>query len=578
MPMIIGRWWAGLALVAGAACGGTATRPAPIPPDLILRGGAVYTMNAARAWADALAVRGGRIVAVGPDPEVAALAGPETRVVNLEGRFVMPAFHDAHVHPLSAGIELGQCNLNDRESVDQVLGAVRACAATMSGDGWLIGGGWDLTTFPPGQPDRAQLDAIVGGRPAALSSADGHTMWVNSAALAAAGISRATPDPAAGRIDRDSRGEPTGLLREAATGLVSRLVPPVTDAERQAGLIRAARILNGFGIVSVQEASARDEAVETYRDLARQGQLTVRARLSLLVDQAQDASQVDRLVQIRAATTEPGIVAGSAKIFVDGVIEARTASLLEPYLPLRSEDRSAPPSTGLPNYDDDRLRAIVTRLDREGFQVHMHAIGDAAVRQGLDAIEAARRANGPRDRRPHIAHIELIAPSDIPRFRRLGVVANIQPLWAYADSYIRELTEPRLGPARSRWLYPFGSLWHTGAVLAGGSDWSVSTPNPLHAIQVAVTRRAVTAGAVAPAWIPDERLDLPTALAAYTMGGAYVNFEERDSGSIEAGKWADLIVLDQNLFEIPTERIHEARVLWTLKEGVEVFRASGFAP
>ncbi|MDH4064802.1 MAG: amidohydrolase family protein, partial [Acidobacteriota bacterium] len=183
-----------------------------------------------------------------------------------------------------------------------------------------------------------------------------------------------------------------------------------------------------------------------------------------------------------------------------------------------------------------------------------------------------------RDRRPHIAHIQLFDPADIPRFRQLGVIANMQPLWAYADRYIRELTEPRLGPERSRWLYPFGSLERSGAMLAGGSDWSVTTANPLHAIQVAVTRRSLTAAPDSPSWIPDERLDLPTALSAYTMGGAYVNFEERDSGSLEVGKFADLIALNENLFEIPPERIHQARVLWTLREGKEVFRADDFVP
>ncbi|MEZ5288686.1 MAG: amidohydrolase [Vicinamibacterales bacterium] len=570
--------WLALAASAGlaAGCGSEPPAPsAPAAPDLILRNGAVYTVDAARRWASAVAVRDGRIVAVGTDPEVTRLAGPDTRTLDLAGRFVMPAFHDAHVHPLSAGVELGQCNLNDIDAPADVLAAVKACADRMPGDGWLIGGGWALPSFPPGQPNKAQLDAVTGSHPASLSSADGHTTWVNSAALAAAGITTTTPDPDAGRIERDARGEATGVLREAATDLVSRIVPPISDQEREAGLARAVKVLNGFGIVSVQEASARPDAVEAYRALARQGTLTVRARLSLLIDQTQDASQVDALVKTRAATTEAGVVAGSAKIFVDGVIEAATASLIEPYIPLPKEGAS-PRSRGLPNYTDERLAAIVTRLDRDGFQVHMHAIGDAAIRQGLDAIEAAERANGARDRRPHIAHIQLFDPADIPRFRRLGVIANMQPLWAYADSYIRELTEPRLGPARSRWLYPFGSLERSGAILAGGSDWSVTTANPLHAIQVAVTRKSLTAPADAPAWIPDERLTLPTVLAAYTMGGAYVNFEEQDSGSLEPGKWADLIVLDQNLFEIPAARIHEARVLWTLKEGAEVFRAEGF--
>lgn len=551
--------------------------PSP-EPELVLANGAVYTLDASRRWAEGLAIRDGRIVAVGTNDEVRALAGPATRLVDLGGRFVMPAFHDAHVHPVSAGVELGQCNLNDIETADATLDAVRACATAQQGRPWLVGGGWVLTAFPGGAPTKTALDAVTGAQPAALSSSDGHTLWVNSAALALAAITKDTPDPEAGRIERDRTGAPTGVLREAASALVSRLIPPVTAAEYEAGLIRALAEMNRFGIVSLQEANAGEPIVAAYRAVARQGKLTARARLSLSADPAADASQVDRLALVRAETTEPGVGAGAVKIFVDGVIEAATAAVIEPYLPLPSEGAAPVNPKGLPNYTDERLQTLVTRLDHEGFQVHLHAIGDAGVRQGLDAIAAARRANGSRDARHHIAHIQLFDPADIPRFRELGVVANMQPLWAFADSFILTLTEPRLGPARSRWLYPFGSLQRSGAVLAGGSDWSVTSVNPLDAIQVAVTRRSLTAAADAPAWLPDERLDLPTALAAYTNGGAYVNFEDRVSGSLEVGKYADLIVLDRNLFALPVEQIHDAKVLWTLREGREVFKAADFAP
>lgn len=556
-----------------AAC----ARPAPAEPpaDLILRGGRIYTLDATRTWADAVAVREKRIVAVGTEAEVGRWAGPQTRTVDLGGRFVMPAFHDAHVHPVSAGVELGQCNLNDLPTAGATLDAVRKCASEQASRAWLVGGGWALTAFPPGQPRRQELDTITGDKPAALSSSDGHSLWVNSAALAAAGITRETRDPAAGRIERDARGEPTGLLRESATDLVGKVLPPITPEEYDAGLLRALAHMNRMGIVSFQEASAREPMVAAYRSIARQGKLTARAHLSLYADPGQDESQVDRFVRIRQEVTEPGVTARTVKIFVDGVIEAATAYLVDPYLPLEGETAAAADRRGLPNFSDERLGALVTRLDREGFQAHMHAIGDGAIRQGLDAIAAASRANGPRDRRPHIAHIQLFHPDDVARFKELGVVANMQPLWAYADSFIRTLTEPRLGPERSKWLYPFGALRGAGAMLAGGSDWSVSSVNPLDAIQVAVTRRALEAPADAPAWLPEHRLDLPTALAAYTNGGAFVTFEEKASGSIEVGKLADIIVLDKNLFEIPPEDIHKARVVWTLFEGKDVFRAEG---
>lgn len=565
--------------LAMAACGGPSTSAAPAA-DLIILGGPILTLDGAGRRVEALAVREGRIVVAGTAAEARQAAGPSTRLVDVGGRTVIPAFHDAHVHPVSAGVELGQCNLNDLEGAEATLAAVARCVETQRGRPWLVGGGWQLTAFPGGAPDRAALDALTGRQPAALSSSDGHTLWANSAALAAAGITRATPDPPAGRIERDRRGEPTGVLRESATALVSRLVPPPTAEEYEAGLLRALAAMNRVGIVSFQEASANEAAVAAYRAVARQGRLTARARLSLYADPAKDATQVDAFVATRRAVTEPGVAATAVKIFVDGVIEAGTAALIEPYLPLENErpDPASAAARGLPNFTDAALQALVIRLDREGFQTHMHAIGDQAVRQGLDAIEAADRANGHRDRRAHLAHIQLVDPVDQPRFAALGVVANMQPLWAFADSFITDLTEPRLGPARSRYLYPFGSLQRAGARLAGGSDWSVSSVNPLHGIQVAVTRKALDAAASVPAWLPDERLDLTTALRAYTNGGAYVSFEDADSGALEVGKFADLVVLDRDPYAVPPSELHTLRVLWTVKEGREVYRADGFTP
>ena len=552
------------------------TRPPETPrADLVLIGGRIHTFDTARSRAEAVAVRDGRIVAVGSTADIQRLAGPDTRTVDLAGRLVLPGFHDAHVHPMSAGVELGQCNLNDLPSAGATLDAIRACMAGNGGRPWLVGGGWQLTTFPAGQPRRQELDAITGATPAVFSSTDGHTVWVNSAALKAAGITRTTKDPDEGRIERDASGEPTGLLRESATELVSRVVPATTVEEFQAGLVRALAQMHRFGIVSFEEASAREPMVDAYRAVAREGKLTARAHLSLYADPALDASQVDRFVATRRAVTEPGLTADAVKIFVDGVIEAATAYVIEPYLPLKGEPPVRP--RGLPNFTDEALTALVTRLDREGFQTHMHAIGDAGIRQGLDAIAAAARTNGARDRRPNIAHIQLFHPDDIGRFATLGVVANMQPLWASADEFITNLTEPRLGPERSKWMYPFRSLQQAGARLAGGSDWSVSSVNPLDAIEVAVTRRNVGAPDDAPSWLPEQRLDLETAISAYTNGSAYVTFED-DSGSLEVGKRADLVVLDRNVFDLPARQIHEARVLWTVVDGREVFRADGFKP
>ena len=542
-------------------------------------GGPIYTLDDDGRRVDGVALRDGRLIVVGSAEEARAVVGPETRVVDLAGRALLPAFHDAHVHPVSAGIELGQCNLNDLATADAVLDGVARCVASHGSRPWIVGGGFPLTAFAGGAPDRAALDRLTGDRPTALSSSDSHTMWVNGAALRVAGITRDTPDPPAGRIERDATGEPTGVLRETATGLVGRHVPPSSADEMQAGLQRALALMAQVGIVSFQEANADPAMVATYRAVARSGGLTARARLALATDPTRDTSQVDDLLAVRATVTEPGLTASSAKLFLDGVLESATAAVIEPYVPLPgAASDHGDDARGLPTFSREALDALVIRLDREGFQVHMHAIGDRAIREGLDAIAAADRVNGRRDRRAHMAHVQLIDPADHARFAALGVVATIQPLWAYADAFITDLTEPRLGPQRSRFLYPFASLQRAGASLAGGSDWSVTSVNPWHAIQVAVTRQPIADSSRTPPWLPDERIDLTTALRAYTRGGAYVNFEEADSGSLTVGRWADLIVVDRDPFTVPASDLHRLQVQWTVKEGREVYRAPGFTP
>ncbi len=547
-----------------------ACEPKTTPADLVLRNGRIYTLDDARTWAEALAVDDGRIVFVGPDAGVDAFAGPGTHFVDLEGRMVLPGFHDSHVHPVSGGVELGQCDLNGLATREGLFAAIEECAARIPDEEWLVGGGWDLPLFPGANPDREDLDRLSPDQPAYLSSADGHSAWVNTRALDIAGIDMTTPDPPNGRIEREPKtGDPTGTLRESASALVSKHLPPLGPEDYVEGLKRALRMANGFGITSLIEASAKEHTVEAYAALARSGELTARVRVSLTVDDSKDESQVDELVQRRARYQAEGIRADAAKIFADGVIESGTAALLEPYLDFGHR--------GDLNFPPEVLDRIVGRLDKEGFQIHIHAIGDRGIRASLDAFEKARAANGPRDSRHHIAHIELFHPDDIPRFRSLGVVANFQPLWAFADTYITDLTEPQLGPERSRWLYPLKSLKDSGAVLAAGSDWSVSSMNPLDAIEVAVTRKDLNAPEGA-SWIPEERVDLDTILAAYTRGGAYVQHEESLTGSLEVGKRGDLIVLEKNLFEIPETEIHRVKVLLTLLDGKEVFRDSSFPP
>jgi predicted amidohydrolase YtcJ len=538
--------------------------------DLILEAASVLTMNPAQPEAEAVAISGGKIVYVGDDAGVRKLGGKNTRVISLPGKMVLPGFQDSHIHLVMGGLELSQCNLNGLETREEVFAGIKSYAAAHPEKPWIEGAGWDLPIFPGANPDKSELDRLVPDRPAFLGAADGHSAWVNSRALEIAGITAQTPDPENGRIERRAgTREPSGTLREAAQRLVSRHIPEPTAEDYVKGLRDGLALANRAGIVSIIEARADDKILEAYRALDRTGELTVQALVSLQVEPGKGVGQVDGLVRQRGQSAGRRLRATAAKIFVDGVIESHTAALLEPYVD-RPGDRGQPI---LAQADLDRLAEA---LEKAGFQVHIHAIGDRAVRMSLDAFAAARKVNGPGDFRHHIAHLELIDPADIPRFKELGVVANFQALWAYPDAYITKLTEPILGPERSGRLYPIGSVLRSGAVIVGGSDWSVSSLNPLEAIQVAVTRRAIGAGE-GPAWLPDERIDLRAALAAYTINGAYLSHREAEAGSVEPGKSADLVVLDRNLSAISQSDIHNARVLLTLLEGKAVYQDPALA-
>jgi predicted amidohydrolase YtcJ len=543
---------------------GAASLAAEPPADLVLRGGALYTMDAARSWAEAVAVRDGEIVFVGRDREVEGFVGPDTKVVPLDGHMVLPAFQDAHIHPIAGGLQALACDLTGLGSAERYVEAVRDYARAHPEEPWIVGGGWSMAAFGPGAlARRGLLDAVVPDRPVYLESQDGHSAWVNSRALEIAGITRDTPDPKDGRIDRDpATGDAIGSLQEGATALVYAHVPPPTAAQRLEGLRHAVKMLNGYGITAIQDAHAETADLKTYRELDGDGALSLRVVASLWWRRGRGEEQIPDLIAQRRQFSTGNVTAGTVKIMQDGVMENYTAVLLEPYLGMDTR--------GIPMVEPQALKGIVTKLDAEGFQVHFHAIGDGAIRHALDAIEAARARNGNLGRRHHISHLQLIDPADIPRFRPLGVIANFQPVWAFADDYITELTIPFIGEERSRWLYPIASVQRSGAMVVFGSDWSVSTANPLHEIEVAVTRMGPL-GETAEPFLPGERIELPVALAAFTINAAYVNGLERQTGSIETGKLADLIVLDRNLFEIDAAEISDARVTLTLFAGAPVY-------
>ncbi len=545
--------------------------------DLVLCDGAVYTMDAARSWAQAVAVRDGRIAATGTDADIRPLVGPRTEVIRLGGRMVLPGFQDAHVHASAAGLERLRCDLSGAHGLPGYLELIRAFADRMPDAGWITGGGWSLDVFPGGVARKEDLDRVVSDRPVFLANRDHHAAWVNSRALALAGIGAATPDPADGRIERDASGEPAGTLQEGAMNLIERLVPAPRLDEQVAGILEGQRYLHAVGVTSWQEAIVGDYAVtpdcyQAYREVERRGLLTGRVTGALWWQRATGPGQLAGLAERRAGTAGGRFRATSVKIMLDGICENFTAAMLTPYL-----DRHGHPAGGHGTsfFDAAELADAVTRIDAAGFQAHFHAIGDRAVRDALDAVAAARAANGPSRGRHHISHIQVIHPDDLPRFRVLDVTANAQPLWACSEPQMTELTLPFLGPERAGWQYPFASLRRSGAQLAFGSDWPVSSPDPLAEIHVAVNRTVPpghTYGGAAGGepFLPAERLDLPAALAAFTIGSAYVNHLDHETGSVEPGKRADLVVLDRNLFAHPVSEIAGASTDLTIVDGVIV--------
>ncbi|HEY3977788.1 MAG TPA: amidohydrolase [Streptosporangiaceae bacterium] len=574
----------------------------PVPAELVLTGGPVYTPDAAGRRmvpaagpggrpVTAVAVTGGRIAAVGApgDDRIAELTGPRTEVVSLRGRALLPGFQDAHAHPAFTGVTMVACNLMDAATLPDALAVISAYARAHPEQEWITGSGWRMEWFPGGLPDRRALDAVVGDRPAYLVNRDWHGAWVSSAALARAGIDARTPDPPDGRIEREADGTPQGTLHEGAASLVGALVPEPSLAQRVTGLLLAQRHLHARGVTAWQDAIIGDylgalDPLPAYLAAAAAGQLTARVRGALWWDRGRGAGQLPDLLarreraQAAAAAGERAarFVAGTVKIMQDGVAENQTAAMIDPYLsPVHCQHDGAAHEAGhrgRSHVDPQELRAHVTALDAAGFQVHVHAIGDRAVREALDAFEAALAAHGERDHRHHIAHLQVVQPADVPRFAALGVTANMQALWAAHEPQMDELTVPFLGPERSARQYVFGELRDAGARLAAGSDWGVTSANPLKAIHVAVNRALPGAtGAGAEPFLSAQRLDLAQALAAYTLGSAYVNHLDSETGRVRPGFLADLAVLAADPFAGRADEIGNISVEQTYVSGERVF-------
>lgn len=549
--------------------------------DVVLENGWVYTGCDAAPRRGGLAILDGRVLST-DDEEVARLAPGAHLRIDLDGRLVTPGFQDAHIHPILAGMELLGCDLSACSTADETVAAVAAYADAHPELDWIVGAGWSMDAFPGGTPTRGMLDAVVPDRPVFLENRDHHGAWVNTRALDLAGVDGETPDPSDGRLERESDGFPAGTAHEGAMNLFNTVRPMATEDEAYAGLLAAQEHLLGFGITAWQDAAVGEfmgspDTVPVYFRAVREGALKVRVRGAQWWNREDGDAQLDGILARRdeaAASCDPDRFSlASVKVMVDGVAENFTAAMHECY---RDHHGRPTDNRGISFFDPADMAAFVSELDREGMQVHFHALGDRAVTDALDAVERALHENGPGDRRHHLAHLQVVRSADVARFAPLGATANIQALWACHEDQLDELTLPFMAADAEEHHYPFGELAASGARLAAGSDWSVSSPDPIQAIHVAVNR--VGPGEHHRPLGPDrQRLTLAQALDAYTQGTAYVNHLDHVTGRLVPGAYADFAVIDRNLFDLPPEQLHDARVDETWVGGERLFRRGGAA-
>ncbi len=549
---------------------------AAVPADLVLLNGHVYplTSHQAKATATAIAVTGSVVRFVGSDKDARALIGEATRVIDLHGGMVLPGFQDSHVHPAYVPNPATQVDLHDIREKSGLFERIHQFALAHPELPWIAGDGWDEVAFlPSGQPDRAMLDALVPDRPAFFTNNSGHEAWVNTQALALAHITAATPDPANGRIERDKAGIPTGALQEdSAMDLVLKIIPPPTAAENLATLSAALTTMASLGFTALEDAMVTPELVSAYRTLADTSKLPVRASLCLpFRPELDDEAQIESFIVTRASLTGADLTATCVKLFLDGAYASHTLALLAPY-----SDEPEKYGAGYLFIEAQRLNRLVTRLDALGFRVHVHAQGDGAVHAALDAFEAAKRSNGARDNRHTIAHLCLIAPADLARFKALNVIANFSPLWSLGDTWETVFAPKLFGATRSAHIFQMRSLLAHNATLVYGSDWPVTGVAALDGLETAITHRYPGGkhpdGYDDTTWNPSERITLPEAIRAYTINGAYLLHDEDRRGTLAVGKQADLVVLHQDLYHTLPLAIHAVPVDLTVHAGTVTYR------
>ncbi len=554
-----------LTLAAGVSAASAASQAATA--DVIVTGGKVYTVNKAQPWAEAIAVRGGEIVAVGTSDEVLKLRGANTQVIDARGNLVLPGFGDSHVHFMEGSLTLLGVKLDDAKTIANIQKSVKEYAAAHPGNGWIEGMGWHYDAFGESAlPDKKYLDEIVSDRPVFLRCFDGHTSWANSKALQLAGIDRDTPDPENGKIVRDAQGNPTGALKESASDLMEKVVPKPSREERMTALQAGLREARSHGVTRIHSAGGDFEYFDLYDELYKKGQLTARFYISYFLDPPGLTPEILKsLDKARATYQDEWLAGGAVKTMLDGVVESHTAAMLTPYA-------DNPALKGKTFWEPAQYQATVTELDKRGYQIFTHAIGDGAVRLALDSYENMQKTNATKDARPRIEHIETITAADIPRFGKLGVIPSMQPLHAYPDADTLEVWLKNAGVQREPRAFAWQSIAQGGGRLAFGSDWPVVTISPWPGVQTALTRQTTDNQPVG-GFVPAQRLTLEQAIEAYTMGVAYSGKRERTEGSIEPGKHADIIVVDQDLFHIDPHKIDKTQVLLTMVGGKIVYQS-----
>ncbi|MGZ6734895.1 MAG: amidohydrolase [Nocardioides sp.] len=535
-------------------------------------GGALFRTGVGSLPGWGLRVSGARIEAVLPDDVLLADRVSGDEVVDVRGGLISPGFIDAHYHPTIGGLDLNACDLTPATNAEECLAIVAAYAAAHPEREWIVGAGWQVPWFPGGLSTAAMLDAVVPDRPVLLANADHHGHWANSAALRIGGVSATTPDPTGGRIERDAAGEPTGVLHEAASDLVGEHLPPITEDAIDEALASGQRHALSYGITGWQDALVGRSGITAdnlgaYLRARAAGTLKARVRLALWWQRDRGLEQIEDHVTRRALAAEAGLDASSIKLMVDGVAENFTAAISRPYLDPCGHVTN---NSGHSFISAEMLKEAVAALDAEGFQCHFHALGDRAVTEALDAVEYALERNGLWGNRHHLAHLQMVQIRDTSRFARLGAAANLQPLWAQAEEQMIEHTLPYLDASLRDRQYPFGDLLAAGVTLAAGSDWPVSSADPLAGMQVAVTRQYVTE---LDPLLPEQALPLERAWTAYTAGSAWVNHLDHETGALVPGHLADLAILDGDPFAGPPHEISSHRVVRTVVGGETVHEA-----